>query len=298
MDDLKPSRRLQILDLQTVEKLVKRSNMAGISRALQQVVALFTLGLIAWQASGLLAWVAGFGYSILLVFCFCPLHESIHSSVFASRWLNKITGFGCGIILILPPRYFNAFHMAHHKYTQITGRDPELLSAKPTTPGQYLLHVSGLPYLAAQTSGLVQRALSKTESFVPQKRQQPIVNEARLFIAIYLGIVGWSMANQSLLFLWTWLLPLIIGQPFLRLFLLAEHTGCPLVADMFNNTRTTLSNPLMRWLLWNMNYHTEHHAYAGIPFFRLPAANKLLEKHLRHVSNGYLWINRKIISEL
>ena len=40
-----------------------------------------------------------------------------------------------------------------------------------------------------------------------------------------------------------WLLPLLLGQPFLRLFLLAEHAGCPHEPDMLKNSRTTRTNP-------------------------------------------------------
>ena len=38
------------------------------------------------------------------------------------------------------------------------------------------------------------------------------------------------------------------------------------------NTRTTLTNGLMRLLMWNMPFHTEHHLYPSIPFHRLPDA--------------------------
>ena len=46
-----------------------------------------------------------------------------------------------------------------------------------------------------------------------------------------------------------------LGQPALRLYLLAEHTGCPAVPDMLANSRTVLTNAVVRWLAWNMPFH-------------------------------------------
>ena len=49
----------------------------------------------------------------------------------------------------------------------------------------------------------------------------------------------------------------------------SEHTGCPLVADMRVNSRTTLTNRAMQRLAWNMPFHTAHHVYPGVPFHDL-----------------------------
>ena len=77
-----------------------------------------------------------------------------------------------------------------------------------------------------------------------------------------------------------WVMPMLLGQPFLRLYLLAEHGGCPKVRDMLANTRTTKTTALVRFLAWNMPYHTEHHVYPAVPFHRLPEAHDLLKDKL------------------
>ena len=38
------------------------------------------------------------------------------------------------------------------------------------------------------------------------------------------------------------------------------------------NTRSTRTNALMRWMCWNMQYHTAHHAFPGVPCYALPPA--------------------------
>jgi Fatty acid desaturase len=40
---------------------------------------------------------------------------------------------------------------------------------------------------------------------------------------------------------------------------IAEHTGMEEGPDPLTNTRTTLTNPLIRFLYWNMPYHAAHH---------------------------------------
>jgi hypothetical protein len=51
-----------------------------------------------------------------------------------------------------------------------------------------------------------------------------------------------------------------------------EHLGLPHVDAITENTRTTRTNALMRWLGWNMQYHTAHHAFPGVPCYALPGA--------------------------
>ena len=121
-----------------------------------------------------------------------------------------------------------------------------------------------------------------------------IVGEARAHLALYALAAAASLAAGSALLLWLWVLPALLGQPFLRLYLLAEHGGCPRVPDMLANSRTTLTHPALRALCWNMNLHTAHHAYPAVPFHALPAADRLLAPRIAVRSRGYLSVQREI----
>ncbi len=98
--------------------------------------------------------------------------------------------------------------------------------------------------------------------------------------------------------LWVWFIPLLVGLPFLRLYLLCEHTLCPNSDDGFANTRTTLSNPLVRFLMWNLPYHAEHHLFPNIAFHHLPEAHRHLRPHLKYVAKGYVQVQREIVRSL
>jgi fatty acid desaturase len=292
------ARRTHLLSEDELHGLMQKSDGAGFNALLIHfsLLILFCTGSLALPAiPGVLSW---FVYAIVLVFLFCPLHEVIHETAFASRPANRVVGFLLGLVLLLPPRYFRAFHMTHHRYTQDPERDPELISPKPSGLWQYIHHISGFPFWLGQARVIVRNAFGDFDEFVPVSQRGALVFEARLYLIIYALAIAISLVVGSTALWWYWVVPVLLGQPFLRLFLLAEHTGCPLERSMFSNTRTTLTNAVMRRLCWNMNFHTEHHAYAGIPFHRLPESHVLLRGHLRNIGQGYVRVNRTILQNV
>ncbi len=234
-------------------------------------------------------------HGVVLAFLFSPLHECIHRTAFESRWINDAVASVCGFLLLLPKEYFRAFHLTHHQHTQDPEHDPELLAPKPASLGDYLLHLSGLPYWRERIGTLMRHAVGRVnEPFVGERLRIVMVREARGYLALYAAAGIFSVyANSSALLVY-WIVPVIIGQPLLRAFLLAEHTGCPLVTDMLKNSRTTNTNRLVKTLAWNMPYHAEHHAYAAIPFHVLPQAPGILEDRIEHQSRGYLAVHRDL----
>lgn len=56
---------------------------------------------------------------------------------------------------------------------------------------------------------------------------------------------------------------------------------------MLENTRTTFTTALVRFVAWNMPYHAEHHAYPAVPFYRLPQFHEVVRDHLRTTERGY-----------
>ena len=64
--------------------------------------------------------------------------------------------------------------------------------------------------------------------------------------------------------------------------------------DTLRNTRTLRGPPLVRWLVWNMSYHTAHHTFPGIPFFALPALNHEIQTRLGEVLPGAGYIGAQV----
>ena len=281
-------------------RLTRRSDGKGLAHLAAHLALIALTGTLV-SLSGGSVWMAGalWLHGVALVFLFSPLHESVHYTAFSSRWLNRRVGDLIGFFLLLPPRYFRSFHLAHHQFTQDPERDPELASPKPRTRAELLLTVSGLPLWRERVTTLSRHGWGcVSDPFVEPARRARIVREARVYIALYLGIGVSSMALPTGALLWYWLVPILIAQPMLRIFLLAEHTGCPLVPDMLRNTRTTRSNALVRFLTWNMPYHAEHHAYAAVPFHALPTLHERLKDRIAVQASGYSHFVRTLVADL
>jgi fatty acid desaturase len=236
---------------------------------------------------------------IEVIFLFTALHESIHGTAFKSEWLNRTVAHAAGFIVFVPAVWFRYFHFAHHRHTHDETLDPELMSPKPVTFRQYVKYLSGIPMWTSLAKSLCINALGRGhEDFVPDRAKRQVVNEARLTIVLYALCLAVSVALGTDVLLWLWVIPAFLGQPFLRAYLLAEHARCPHVANMLENTRTTFTTRLMRFLAWNMPYHAEHHAYPIVPFHKLPAFHAIAAKHLKETERGYVRFNRKFMSAL
>lgn len=107
----------------------------------------------------------------------------------------------------------------------------------------------------------------------------------------------WHVSHSTVALLY-WALPALLGQPLLRLFLLAEHAGCAMTDDMLANTRTTCSNGALRLLTWRMPYHAEHHCFPAVPFHGLAGLHALMGARVRTRTAGYLAVHRSLLRQL
>lgn len=234
----------------------------------------------------------------LIAFLFMPLHETAHKTAFASGWANGLVGRICAAAIVWPYEYYILFHWAHHRHTQDPERDPELVSgiAPPTSTSGLLILFSGVRLVLRRGGLLLRHALTGRVDapWVPAGKRQLVVREARWMAALYVAAIFASLLSGSAMLLWVWFAPLMIGQAFLRPYLLAEHSACGHTRDAFENTRTTFTSGLVRWFTWNMPYHTEHHAYPNVPFHALPRLHDLVEGRLQHRGPGYLAVTRQV----
>ncbi len=288
------------VDRPAMRELRRLSDRPGAIHLALHVGALIAAGLLVASAPSLLWRLPAQALEgAILVFLFAPLHETIHRTAFRNRRLNDMIAAIIGFLLILPAGYFRFFHFCHHRYTQDPERDPELSSPKPRNLGQWLLVVTGLPVWKAHVMGVLQHAAGKIdEPYLTPMPARLVIREARIHLALYALIVAVSLALRSTAALEFWIVPAVLGQPWLRLYLMAEHTGCALVPDMLANSRTTLSNGIVRFFAWNMPYHAEHHAFPAVPFHALPRLHQRLAPALKVVAPGYIAAQGSILKGL
>lgn len=277
-------------------RLTERSDSRGLGHLTVYLVVLGTSSLLIaakvpfW---GLLLPLQG----ILIVFLFTLCHECTHQTPFRSAWINEWVGHATGFLLLMPFLWFRYFHLAHHRHTNDPARDPELTEPRPETWRDYLWHVSGLPFWRAMVKVVVQNAFGRAEGdYLPERALHRIRREARVMVVLF-GLVLLSLLVSPWAF-WIWLLPAMLGQPFLRLYLLAEHGRCPQVANMLENTRTTFTNRIVRFLAWNMPYHIEHHSFPNVPFHALPRLHEHMQSDLVTTSRGYVAFTKDFAAKL
>lgn len=277
--------------------LLEKSDRAGVVQLSVHIAAMCLMAL-GMASGGVIGWLCLIAYGVLLVFLFTAQHECVHFTAFKTRWANQWVANVVGALLFNPARWFRYFHLAHHRYTQDPDNDPELASAKPDSLFAYISHVIGWRVLVSGVGTVLRNAFGDLRApWLPANQHAAVRREARGLVLLYSTALVASVVFGSTLLLTYWLLPLVVGQPFLRLYLLAEHGRCPAVANMFENTRTTFTNAFVRRLAWNMPYHTEHHAFPSVPFHRLPTWHQTVREHLRCTANGYARFNRNYLKD-
>jgi fatty acid desaturase len=300
MQDVEIDHRAVIASLSNAERkaLTGLTNRHGAMRFAVHFGLIVALG--AAIAAGVPFWplllpVQG----ILIVFLFTALHEAVHGTAFRSAWLGRMVATISGFLVFIPAVWFRYFHFAHHRHTHDPDNDPELMSPKPETVLQYAIYLSGIPLWRNMAKTVGSNALGiADEPYVPEKGKKKVRLEARLTLAAYLLLAAGSVALWSDTLLWVWFVPVVLGQPFLRAYLLAEHARCPHVANMLENTRTTFTTALVRAIAWNMPYHAEHHAYPAVPFHKLPHFHEVVRDHLRTTERGYVRFHRRFAESL
>ena len=297
-----------LLPRDRLEELSARSDAHGL---LYLGCHLAAIGLSGWflylATPGWWAVPALLLHGIVLSYLFSPMHECSHYSAFRTPWLNEAVYWLCCTIYLMVPNWFRYLHLSHHRYTQIRGKDPELVLATPSNAWHWLWYVSAIPVWWRNASRILRHAVIGPDpedirggKYVPRQKYSRLMWEARIMIAFH--AVLWTLAivyGVALWLLWLWIVPRLVGEPLQRMFRVAEHTSCAENADLLANTRTTLTHAPLRYLGWQMCYHAEHHLFPNVPFHRLPRLHEYIRDRLVQVEKrGYLRSHIDIVAGL
>jgi fatty acid desaturase len=289
--------RADLLPRERMVALSRKTNVQGLAHLALHTIALAVTGALLWQADS--TWWVGPAmvvHGIVVAFLFCFHHELIHRTVFTRPLMNDALAVVTGWLVFYPAFYFRLFHYAHHRHTQDREHDPELVVAPPTTRAAYLWWAMSFAYMWRRFGTSFVHAFTgrAKQPFIRDRHVADCVAEARLMWAGYILVIAASVYFEIWVALQYWLGPILLGQPFLRLYLMAEHVGCDSGDDMIANARTTISNPVVRILAWNMPYHTEHHLFPSVPFHALPELHREIKDQLRFVAPGYIAVHREL----
>lgn len=291
-----------VLDGASLTALSQRLDPPAAIRAFVQVTLLAGSGYLLVVAADPFARVAAFVLQAAMQFAmFGMLHETVHGTAFRARAANVAASWLAAIWQFASPAWMRAFHFTHHRHTHELAHDPELAGMAsmlrwPRGP-LWLATVTGLPLLAARIVFTLVGALglpslsARLMPYVAPADRGAVARDARLLVLVHAGIVSAACTWRPELF---WLYgAAVAAHAALSIYLACEHRGLPEGGSIFDRTRSLRAGPLLRFLLWNMPYHAEHHAYPSVPFHALPTLHAELRPHLRHSGHGVLALYRR-----
>ncbi len=299
-----------LVDKKVLAQLTIRSNHPASSRfAIQYFLfILASVGLVVtWDGRFWISLVFYVLYACIVCAMFACEHETIHKTAFASNRLNRLVAFFAGIAYLYPSSMFKDFHFEHHSYTHIPGKDPEISLGNRPVPSiisllpSYLAWLSGLPLFLFKVMLLVTGALGSPT--IIRKHVFPFIkrrNIKKIFIESWVVLLIYSVIGYLAIFIDAAFYSLFIGQlvghSLLAYYLAMEHNGLPHDGDILEKTRSIRAPRWLKWWMWNMPYHAEHHAYPAVPFYQLPALNKQLKPALVNDKDSHLDFHTKVVT--
>lgn len=277
-----------LLDRGLLRQWTQRRDLPGLLRFSLQTALLLGCGWVGWTVEGPAAWVGLVLFSALLASYFGPFHESLHRTAFRTSWLNEGVYGLSAILQLASPLGYRDFHFAHHRNTHKLDTDPELaasparMAAGPKNPGELALVTSGLLLLGGRLGGLAAASLGPLAPwdtllpYIKREHRRRVSLESMAVLGVHIGFL-YGLG-------WRWGATHMLAQAILSLHLLTEHTGLPTEGTVLQRTRSMQAAPILRFFLWNMPWHAEHHAWPAVPFWRMPelhtlVADRLPERH-------------------
>jgi fatty acid desaturase len=262
--------------------------------------------LILFGVAGFLSWgtvwcVPAFAaYGILYAASDHSAHELSHGTPFKTRWLNEVLYHLSAFMTLHEGIYWRWSHTRHHTDTLLVGRDPEIAVPRPPDIAGMLLDLFYLKSGYTQLRYIVTHAMGHLSEdgkhFVPGPERHKVFWLSRLYVAIFLAVIGLCLVTHSFLPAMFVVLPRFYGGFLTQLFNITQHAG--LAEDMRDhrlNTRTFVMNPVFRFLYMNMNYHIEHHMFPMVPFYNLPKLHGLIKDQCPAPHRGLWATYREIV---
>jgi beta-carotene hydroxylase len=232
-------------------------------------VAASYIGVMTMALAGILpVWLAVPMVSVLTYASYTVAHESVHGSICGNqrsmRWINKALGYMAGWILMIPMTAHRHEHMAHHRHANDADHDPDF----PVGKMQNSLPAAARAAIEI-TIGQFSYYFKHRWNKAPFREKLVLcVEVAVAMIPRFAVLASGYWVEGLLLFGLAWLIGVVV---LLYLFAYIVHRPHEQVGR-FVDTSTILLvgplGPLLTWLWLFQNYHSIHHLFPRLPFYR------------------------------
>lgn len=222
---------------------------------------------------------------------FVIAHDAAHYLLYENRRLNDYAGRACATVQGLSMCTYRVIHRLHHNNlygeldpdTALHGGYPrgrsylikKLLKdlSGLTAWKTYAYFLGGAPALNTKTN-VALRPLDDTSA----KLREEARIDRNMVIAFHIALLAvFALSGYLVQYLVLWVLPLVtVVQAILRLRAIAEHGATTDFSSPLTAARTNLAPAWLEWLIFphHVNYHIEHHLYASVPHYNLPALHR------------------------
>lgn len=222
---------------------------------------------------------AGFFIMVISVYAaYSAFHDAVHGNI-ASRnsklsWLNELTGYCTGWVLTMPYTAHRVEHLAHHRYTNDSEKDPDIIISQMGRSPWHLIK-TGFQLAYSQHAYYIRKCWSNAPKSQNQLYliEMIIIISTRVILIIWLG---WSVGLTLLI-----VANIVAGLVTQYLFAYLVHRPHK-NTERYTNTLTYVVPGVLGKLVncvWGyQNYHSIHHLFPKVPFYRYAELFNQIEK--------------------
>lgn len=220
-------------------------------------------------ASGVIGLPLGVALVAILTYAaYTVLHEAAHGSISGSsqglRWINELLGYLAAFIMVIPLTAHRHEHLAHHRHTNDPENDPDyVVKNLLRTPWQPLLAI--LQIIGAQYRYYYSQRWGKG----PRSQDVKACIELTVALGARLAFMAQGYWMEGLaLFVGGGLLGVFITMYLFAYIVHNPHEDTGRYVDTSTIIVSGVFGRIVTWLWLFQNYHSIHHLFPRIPFYR------------------------------
>lgn len=289
------------IDKGILKQCTARSDAQALWHCLGVLGVLATTGSLAYYGFATQRWlfmaIALYVHGAL--FAFNPqTHEFSHGAVFKTNWLNLVFKRVFGLLhWTSNGALYRMSHLYHHRYTLHRQSDGEEVHPRPEFIEQLLyraiqvVDLNGIiatlydqidslcrPHLRNPRRSVWQRYVY-ANSTDAERRDAYATRASQLLFHLIFATIAVATGHGFLVVVVT--LPQFYGGTWYHMLVHdTMHVGkTPETDDFRACCRTVWLDPFTSFMYWHMEWHVEHHSYAGIPCYNLRKFHRLTREH-------------------